>query len=67
MIRRKTTGEGACPYNSLYWHFIDRHQDYLKRNARMGLIVGGWQKRAAADRRAIVDWGEHILAESLAA
>jgi deoxyribodipyrimidine photolyase-related protein len=58
---KKTTGEGACPYNSLYWHFIDRHQDYLKNNARMGLIVGGWKKRDAGDRRAIVDWGSRIL------
>jgi deoxyribodipyrimidine photolyase-related protein len=59
---KKVTGEDACPYNSLYWHFIDRHQDYLKKNARMGLIVGGWQKRDPADRQAIVDWGEQVLA-----
>jgi len=58
---KKTTGEGACPYNSLYWHFIDRHHDYLKRNARMGLIVGGWQKRKEADRKAIVAWAEGVL------
>ncbi|MEO1079319.1 MAG: cryptochrome/photolyase family protein [Pseudomonadota bacterium] len=61
---KKTTGEGACPYNSLYWRFIDEHQEYLKRNARMGLIVGGWQKRDAADRQAIVDWANGVL-ESL--
>jgi deoxyribodipyrimidine photolyase-related protein len=58
---KKTTGDGACPYNSLYWHFIDRHHDYLKRNARMGLIVGGWQKRKEADRKAIVAWAEKVL------
>jgi deoxyribodipyrimidine photolyase-related protein len=58
---KKTTGDGACPYNSLYWHFIDRHHDYLKRNARMGLIVGGWQKRKEADRKAIVAWAENVL------
>ena len=57
-----TTGEGACPYNSLYWHFIDRHEDYLRRNARMGLIVGGWQKRDDAERAAIVAWGDQLLA-----
>ena len=56
-----TSGEGACPYNSLYWRFIDRHSDYLKRNARMGLIVGGWRKRSAADRQATVDWAEREL------
>jgi deoxyribodipyrimidine photolyase-related protein len=59
---KQVTGEDACPYNSLYWHFIDRHQDYLKKNARMGLIVGGWQKRDAGERRAIVDWAEGVLA-----
>lgn len=56
-----TTGEGACPFNSLYWHFIDRHQDYLQKNARMGLIVGGWRKRKADDRAAIIDWAEQYL------
>lgn len=60
---KKTTGEGACPYNSLYWHFIDRHQDYLSSNARMGLIVGGWRKRAPAEREAIVAWADQLLEE----
>jgi deoxyribodipyrimidine photolyase-related protein len=58
---RKTTGEGACPYNALYWRFIDRHADYLKKNARMGLMVGSWQKRKAAERRAIVAWADGEL------
>ncbi len=62
---KQTTGENACPYNSLYWHFIDRHQDYLTKNARMGLIIGGWKKRDAADREAIVAWGDRILATVL--
>jgi deoxyribodipyrimidine photolyase-related protein len=56
-----TTGERACPYNSLYWRFIDRHADYLKRNARMGLIVGGWNKRDAEERTAIVAWADAWL------
>lgn len=58
---KKTTGEGACPFNSLYWHFIDRHHDYLKKNARMGLIVGGWQKREQSDRDAIIAWADQEL------
>jgi deoxyribodipyrimidine photolyase-related protein len=59
---KTTTGEGACPYNSLYWRFIDKHQDYLRKNARMGLIVGGWQKRDGEDRKAIVAWADGVLA-----
>ena len=58
---KQTTGEGACPFNSLYWHFIDRHGDYLKKNARMGLVTANWSKRADGERQAIIDWAERIL------
>jgi len=59
----KTTGEGACPYNSLYWRFIDKHSDYLENNARMGLILANWRKKSPSERQAIVDWGDRVLAE----
>lgn len=55
---RKTTGEGACPYNSLYWHFIDRHRDRWRANPRMQLSLRNWERKKAAERRAILDWAE---------
>ena len=60
---KKVTGEGACPYNSLYWHFIHRHSELLRQNPRMGLILGGWRKRDDADRVAVLNWAEHLLAD----
>ena len=33
----KKAGEGACPFNSLYWHFYDRNEDKLKKNPRIGM------------------------------
>ena len=33
------TGEKACPFNSLYWHFIDTHKDNLKNNPRMSMML----------------------------
>ena len=33
------TGEKACPFNALYWHFIDNHQDTLRKNPRMSMMV----------------------------
>ena len=59
---RRTSGDGACPYNSLYWRFIDRHAEYLKGNARMGLMVGAWKKRAPDDREAVLAWADKQLA-----
>ena len=62
----KTTGEGACPYNALYWHFIDRHLPALEGNGRMGLVLNNWKKRDPAERVAIVKWAEKSLDEVLA-
>ncbi|MDO8860601.1 cryptochrome/photolyase family protein [Haliea sp. E1-2-M8] len=62
----KMTGEGACPFNALYWRFIDRHLDYLAANPRMGLITANWRKRAPAERKAITDWADRSLALLLA-
>jgi deoxyribodipyrimidine photolyase-related protein len=61
----KTTGEGACPYNSLYWRFIDRHRQQLEGNGRMGLVLNNWKKRSAAERRAIIDWADKVLDDVL--
>lgn len=63
---KKMTGEGACPYNSLYWHFIDRDLERWEKNPRMNLIVRGWTRRDKGERKAIVQWAELQL-EQLAA
>ncbi|WP_324661959.1 cryptochrome/photolyase family protein [Haloarcula sediminis] len=36
--KTKTTGEGACPFNALYWDFLERNEDTLRSNHRMGLM-----------------------------
>ena len=40
----KKTGEGACPFNPLYWHFMDRHRDLLEKNHRVGRIYSNWDR-----------------------
>ncbi|MHA7819434.1 MAG: cryptochrome/photolyase family protein [Erythrobacter sp.] len=40
----KKTGEGACPFNPLYWHFMDRHRERLENNHRVGRIYSTWDR-----------------------
>ena len=55
------TGERACPFNSLYWHFIDRHAERWLKNQRMAPIVRGWLKRDPEDRAAVLRQAEQQL------
>ncbi|MFT6051039.1 MAG: deoxyribodipyrimidine photolyase-related protein [Halioglobus sp.] len=57
------TGAGACPYNSLYWRFIDRHKEAFSGNSRMQLVLANWRKKEAQEREAILHWAEQILPE----
>lgn len=36
--KKKRTGENACPFNSLYWNFLDDKREELKGNNRMGMM-----------------------------
>ena len=51
-VTRKT-GEDACPFNYLYWDFLDRHRDKLEDNHRLGRAYATWD-RFDDDRRAAV-------------
>ncbi len=35
---KEKIGDNACPFNSLYWNFFDRHQDKLSKNPRLGIV-----------------------------
>ena len=56
------TGEGACPFNLLYWHFLDRHRERLQGNRRMGMIYRTWDKMDEARRETVLSEAEEWLA-----
>lgn len=56
------TGERACPFNSLYWHFIIRHQDMLASNHRMTMIYRNLERMDPVKRDAVWAWGETLMA-----
>jgi deoxyribodipyrimidine photolyase-related protein len=57
----KVTGPDACPFNSLYWRFIDQHLDRFGGNPRMGLVVANWRKRDPEERAVIVQWADQMI------
>ncbi|CAL67672.1 cryptochrome/photolyase family protein [Christiangramia forsetii] len=41
----KKTEEDACPFNSLYWNFLDSKREYLKGNQRMKMMFSLLDKK----------------------
>ena len=41
---RRRTGSDACPFTTLYWHFMDRHYDRLKDNGRLKFAMSNLRK-----------------------
>lgn len=54
-------GARACPFNSLYWHFYERHRDKLERNPRIGMMYRTLQKMPESQRQALWQQAEHYL------
>ena len=49
---KQKTGKNACPFNSLYWHFLDRNRDMLGGNPRLGPIYRIWDRMTVEKQRA---------------
>jgi len=53
----KTDADGAALFDALFWHFVDKHQERLRKNIRTVQIVANWnrllpEKKAAHLERA---------------
>ncbi|MDO3720734.1 cryptochrome/photolyase family protein [Marinobacter sp. chi1] len=57
----KSTEDDACPFNALYWHFIDRHRDDFENNPRMGMMYRNWDKQSPDRREALLTRAEWLL------
>jgi deoxyribodipyrimidine photolyase-related protein len=50
---KKRTGQGACPFNFLYWDFLARNQQKLGRNPRMAMPYKNLTRFKPEERKAI--------------
>lgn len=58
----KTTESNACPLNSLYWNFIQQHQNLLGSNPRNSLVYVNWEKKTTAQQANIINRSNYLLA-----
>ncbi len=59
--RKKRTGPEACPFNTLYWNFLIRHEKTLRANPRLGRNVLGLRYLDEAERQSVVEQAELFL------
>ncbi|MGM7319251.1 cryptochrome/photolyase family protein [Idiomarina sp. ST10R2A5] len=58
---KKKSGDKACPFNSLYWHFIERHKEQFKDNHRMRMMYQVWGKKTNEEQQALLKQAEIYL------
>lgn len=58
---KEKVGESACPFNSLYWHFMHRHKDKFGKNPRIGMVYRNLEKMDESLREETISRAEWLL------
>lgn len=59
----KKTGDDACPFNYLYWNFINKQRDTFSQNGRANFMVNMFDKKSEEDKQAITESSEKFIQE----
>lgn len=59
--KKERTGENACPFNSLYWNFLDDKRSILSNNRRMGMMYNLLNKIPPNQLSEIKERAYHII------
>ncbi|UCH19801.1 MAG: cryptochrome/photolyase family protein [Deltaproteobacteria bacterium] len=51
---KKRHGHMACPFNSLYWDFIARHQKQLQKNPRVAMMYRTWHRMGNREQKDVL-------------
>ncbi len=63
----ESTGPGACPFTTLYWDFLLKHEGAMRKNQRMSMQVRNLSRLDEKKREAIRSRAEHVRVAALAA
>ena len=58
--QKEKTGERSCPFNSLYWHFIEVNKPLLAKNPRMSMMYRTWEKMGEKQKAILEQANIHL-------
>jgi deoxyribodipyrimidine photolyase-related protein len=58
---KEKLGEKACPFNSLYWNFLDDKKEYFAKNQRMSMMMALLNKMQPEELINIKEKAQHII------
>ncbi len=58
---KQKTGDDACPFNPLYWDFLERNRDKLQGNPRMAQMYRTWDRMSEDKQQQYRDSATRIL------
>ncbi|MFM8454379.1 MAG: cryptochrome/photolyase family protein [Gammaproteobacteria bacterium] len=57
------TGPKACPFNALYWNFLQHHRESFSKNPRLSFMYATWDRFEPSKKNAITSKASQILKE----
>lgn len=59
-VKQRST-EDACPFNSLYWRFMQTNSERLRNNPRTAMAYRSWSKMQPEVRQQILERGDYCI------
>lgn len=57
----KKVGDGACPFNALYWNFLDEKKAHFKNNRRMGMMMNLLEKKTTSELQELKAYAQEVI------
>ena len=57
----KKVGENACPFNALYWNFLDEKKEHFKSNNRMAMMMNLLHKKDKDELQKLKESARNII------
>jgi len=60
---KEKVGDDACPFNALYWAFLNRHRERFAKNPRMAQMYRTWDRMDDTHCAEVLDRADRFLAK----